>query len=70
MNEIPPQIAALAGNLVVQAIDRSAIANLVEIVYLMTVKPAGTALALSLGATTLTAVLLGASAYRSSRETL
>ena len=39
MGEIPPQIAASARNLVVQAIDRAAIANLVEIVFLIRQAP-------------------------------
>jgi uncharacterized membrane protein len=69
-DEIPPQIAALARNRLVQAIDRAAIANLVEIVFLMTVKPTGGDLVLSLVATVLAAVLLGATAYRPSREAL
>jgi hypothetical protein len=59
-DEIPPQIAALARNRLVQAIDRAAIANLVEIVFLMTVKPTGGDLVLSLVATVLAAVLLSA----------
>jgi hypothetical protein len=67
---IPPEIAALARNRVIQAIDRAAIANLVEIVFLMTVKPTGGDLVLSLVATVLSAVVLGATAYRPTREAL
>jgi uncharacterized membrane protein len=40
-DKIPPEIASLAHNRLIQAIDRAAIANLVEIMFLMTVKPAG-----------------------------
>ena len=69
-DEIPPPIAALARNRVIQAIDRAAIANLIEIVFLMTIKPTAGDLVLSLVVTVLAAVLLGGTAFRRSRETL
>lgn len=60
---IPPEIAKVTQSRLIQAIDRAAIANLGEIMFLMTLKPTGIVMLLSLVVTVLAAALLAASAH-------
>lgn len=61
---IPPKAARITRSLFIRAVDRAAIANLIEIVYLMTLKPAGFEILFSLVVTVLVAAILAASALQ------
>ncbi|MBA3429972.1 MAG: DUF2269 family protein [Actinobacteria bacterium] len=59
---IPREITAHTRSRLIQAIDRAAIANLIEIIFLMTVKPVGFPILLSLLTALLAAAILASSA--------